>query len=332
MASVSCAARRAGPTGGPAAVVLPDGGPLRVVGVRDRRRLRTRGIPVALSAMARADLRHPANAAGEWFVDTRCIDCGTCRELAPTVFVARGGTSVVARQPDVALEAELAAQACPTQSIGTVSRRLRPGRLYPKEIADGTGVFDCGYAAESSFGATSWFVVRPEGNLLVDSPRWNAGLECSFDAAGGIDHVLLTHCDDVADAERWATRFGTRVWIGEDDRWAAPFATDVIDGEVTVQPGLVAVPVPGHTKGSVVFLLDDTYLFTGDSLAWSHDAGDLTAFRGACWYSWRAQTESLGRLVDRRFEWVLPGHGARARLDDGPARLAALVGRMARTP
>ena len=49
--------------------------------------------------MARVDLRHPANAAGDWFVDERCIDCGTCRELAPVLFADIGPQSVVSRQP-----------------------------------------------------------------------------------------------------------------------------------------------------------------------------------------------------------------------------------------
>ena len=288
--------------------------------------------------MARADLRHPANAAGEWFVDTRCIDCGTCRELAPDLFAAHRGTSVVARQPAgaEALGAELAAQACPTQSIGTASRRPRSDRLFPREVEG--GVFDCGYTSEASFGATSWFVHRPgEGNLLVDSPRFVPHLERAFAERGGVADVLLTHCDDVADAARWADRFGARVWIHAADRWAAPFATDVLEGrdEVELRPGLVAVPTPGHTRGSVVYVLEDRYLFTGDSLAWSHDSGDLTAFRGACWYSWPEQTASLARLAaGHRFEWVLPGHGARVHLDadDSGPRLVSLVERMRRTP
>ena len=47
--------------------------------------------------MARVDLRNQANAAGDWFVDTRCIDCGTCRDIAPDLFTGRavpGSTQV----------------------------------------------------------------------------------------------------------------------------------------------------------------------------------------------------------------------------------------------
>jgi glyoxylase-like metal-dependent hydrolase (beta-lactamase superfamily II)/ferredoxin len=285
--------------------------------------------------MARVDLRNDANVAGDWFVDTRCIDCGTCREVAPDLFTDVRGGSVVARQPGAAdeLDAWLAAQACPTSSIGTASHRPRPGRLYPREVEPGSGVHDLGYCSEDSFGASAWLVVRPSGNVLVDSPRFTEALAGPIAALGGIDHVALTHRDDVADAERWAARFGARVWIHADDRSAAPFATDLLGGEQEIQPGFVAVPTPGHTRGSVVFLLDDRWLFTGDSLAWSHERGDLTAFRGACWFSWEAQTASLAALADRhRFAVVLPGHGARVAADEDELheRLVGLVDRMRR--
>lgn len=285
--------------------------------------------------MARLDLRHPANAEGDWFVDTRCIDCGTCRDLAPSLFAEARGASVIDRQPTAGemTDAWLAAQACPTQSIGTRSRQPRPGRLYPREIEDGSGVFDCGYCSEDSFGASAWFVRRGVGNVMVDSPRFTAALADPIEKMGGLAHVLLTHRDDVADAHRWAGRFGARVWIHADDANAARFATDVVSGveAVDVQPGLAAIPTAGHTKGSMMFLLHRRYLFTGDSLAWDHRRGDLTAFRDACWWSWSEQARSLARLAaNHRFEWVLPGHGARAHAgsDAMHDRLAALVARM----
>ena len=285
--------------------------------------------------MARVDLRNRENVAGDWFVDTRCIDCGTCREIAPDLFVGTAGASVVRRQPvDGEVEgAWLAAQACPTTSIGTMSRSPRPGRLYPREVRPGSGVLDLGYCAEDSFGASAWLVVRPGGNVLVDSPRFTEALAAPIAELGGIDHVALTHRDDVADARRWAERFGSRSWIHADDRRAAPWTTDVLTEEQELAPGFVAIPVPGHTKGSVAFLLEDHWLFSGDSLAWSHEREDLTAFRAACWWSWSEQTASLARLAEQhRFAAVLPGHGARhvGDADDLHDRLLRLVERMRR--
>lgn len=290
---------------------------------------------VPCPSMARLDQRHPANVDGAWFVDTRCIDCGTCRELAPDLFAVHADQSVVASQPGSPAgerRAWLAADACPTASIGRTPRTPKPARLFPL-LVDGP-VFDLGHTAESSFGATSYLVERETGNLLIDAPRFVRPLADRIEARGGIASVLLTHRDDVADADRWAARFGARVWIHRDDAGAAPFADHLIEGTepVEVEPGVVAVPVPGHTRGSVIYVVDRTWAFTGDSLAWSHDRGDLIAFRSACWFSWPEQLRSLARLAEVvDFAWVLPGHGARVGLDraDANRRLRALVTREA---
>src|SRR4051812_2729333 len=128
--------------------------------------------------MARLDQRHPANVDGDWFVDTRCIDCDVARQYAPGLIEAdRDGLSWVARQPETDDEwAEMwrAALACPTQSIGTRSRQRPPAHVFPWTVT--AGVQLCGHNDESSFGAHSYFVRRPAGNLLVDSPRWTRPL------------------------------------------------------------------------------------------------------------------------------------------------------------
>ena len=285
--------------------------------------------------MADPRLRHPANVPGPWFVDTTCIDCDDCRQLAPAVFAesAGHGQSTVWRQPASAEDEEAAARAlvaCPTASIGAQGRTIDADGLFPQEIAD--GVFYCGFNSEQSFGANAFLAVRPEGNLLVDSPRFTTPLVREIERRGGLTHVLLTHQDDVADADRYARHFGAEVWIHEADRSAAPFATQIIRGldAATLRPGLLAIPLPGHTRGSAAFLLESRFLFSGDSLHWSRRRRDLGAFRDACWFSWEAQADSLERLAAYPFEWVLAGHGDRHRAppDEMQRRLRALVGRM----
>ena len=68
---------------------------------------------------------------------------------------------------------------------------------------------------------------------------------------------------------------------------------------------LLAIPVPGHTKGSVVFLFEERCLFTGDSLSWDFTTNDLRAGRRTCWYSWPEQTASLIRLAASLVEFGL---------------------------
>jgi glyoxylase-like metal-dependent hydrolase (beta-lactamase superfamily II) len=277
--------------------------------------------------------RNPASAPGDWYIDSRCIDCGASREVAPGLIVHRRGKSVFARQPageDEERAAWRAVLVCPTASVGTESHRAQPADLFPQELAP--GVYRCGYNAESSFGAHAYFVKRPGGNLLVDSPRHASRLVRKFEELGGVADILLSHRDDVADAGRYAKHFGARVWIHEDDARAAPYATDRLRGAepTEIRKGLLAIPLPGHTQGSVAYLLEETYLFTGDSLAWSREREDLVAFRDACWYSWSEQKKSLARLAAHRFEWVLAGHGGSVKLPGAEmrTRLTALVGRM----
>src|SRR5262249_31743631 len=110
--------------------------------------------------------------------------------------------------------------------------------------------------------------------------------------------------------------------------------TDLIHGvsPVSLADGVVAFPVPGHTRGSVLYVVDDKWLFSGDTLAWFHRDGDLGAFRGATWYSWEALKGSLERFVASpyRFSWIFPGHGKwhGASASEMHERLAALVERM----
>jgi glyoxylase-like metal-dependent hydrolase (beta-lactamase superfamily II) len=283
--------------------------------------------------MAKLAARNPDSAPGDWYVDTSCIDCGASRNVAPGLVVRRDELSIFARQPangEEELAAWRAALVCPTASIGRMARAQPPPGLFPHELAP--GVFRCGYNARSSFGAHSYFVRRDDGNLLIDSPRFTRHLATRFEEMGGVADVLLTHRDDVADAGRFIEHFGAQAWIHQDDRDAAPFAAGILKGidAITIRDRLLAIPVPGHTRGSVVFLLDEQYLFTGDSLAWNVERDDLQAFRDACWYSWEEQTRSLARLAAHRFEWVLAGHGGSMQrpADEMQTRLVALVSRM----
>ena len=111
-----------------------------------------------------------------------------------------------------------------------------------------------------------------------------------------------------------------------------PGAEVVLDGDGPweLAPGFLAIPTPGHTRGHCVLLLGERFLFTGDHLDWDRHEKRLDASYDYCWYSWEQQTESMERLAEFRFEWVLPGHGQRVRLpaDEVRRQMHALVVRM----
>jgi ferredoxin len=260
--------------------------------------------------------RLAANAPGSFYVDSSCIDCGTCRWMAPASFDALGAYSRVYQQPATPqqrLAALKALVSCPTASIGTADKQglKAVAAGFPDLVAD--SVYHCGYHHEDSFGAASYLIVRPGGNVLVDSPRFSRPLVRRMEELGGVDIMFLTHRDDVADHQKFASHFGCRRVLHQDDvgpgtrevemQWTGTAPVDLADD-------LTMIPTPGHTRGSACLLFRQTVLFSGDHLAWSRSLGHLYGFSGACWYDWPTQIDSMRALAGYRFEHVLPGHGA----------------------
>lgn len=285
--------------------------------------------------MADRHKRLDSNVEGNFYVDATCINCDTCRQLAPRSFEEIGDFSAVFYQPESDEHIHQAYQAllaCPVGSIGTEhskkSRLQAAMSSFPLLLED--GVSYCGFNSEKSFGANSYFIEHPDGNWLIDSPRYIKHLVDAFERRGGLAHIFLTHEDDVADADKYATHFGARRIIHRADAGAAPGAEWIIDGEETVRVGsqFQIIPVPGHTAGSMALLYQEKFLFTGDHLWWSPHTKSLGAPTRLIWRK-RVLTDSIQKLLDYRFEWVLAGHGDRTRLpiSEMRAQLQALVAR-----
>lgn len=274
--------------------------------------------------MAHLNLRRPQNTSGDFYVDSTCIDCDTCRWMTPEVFNRSAGKSVVYHQPENELERLRSLQAmlaCPTSSIGTVEKPkdIKDAQLsFPIPVAE--NVYHCGYHAENSYGAASYLITRPEGNILVDSPRFTPPLVKRLEEMGEIRYMYLTHRDDVADHQKFHEHFGCDRILHSDDISADTRAVEIqLSGTETysLDSDLLIIPVPGHSKGHTVLLYANKFLFTGDHLAWSDSRQQLVGFPDVCWYSWSKQVESMRRLLDYNFEWVLPGHGRRYYADAG---------------
>ena len=285
--------------------------------------------------MADEKKRLDSNVAGNFFVDATCINCDTCRQLAPTSFEEVGKFSAVTTQPtdeEPTRQAYQALLTCPVGSIGTE-------HSDPLQMKDAMASFPvqlegevsyCGFNSEKSFGANSFFIEHPEGNWLVDSPRYLKHLVEAFERKGGITYIFLTHKDDVADAEKYAAHFGAKRIIHRADIEAAQDAEWVIEGadSIQVMPQFQIIPVPGHTEGSMALLYKARFLFTGDHLWWDSVQKRLSAPSQLVWRR-HVLVNSIQKLLDYPFEWVLAGHGDRTYLPahEMRAQLQALVER-----
>ena len=314
-----------------------------------------RAPPVTMSA-TRSKLRLPSNVAGPLFVDSSCINCDTCRWMAPETFGHASGQSYVHCQPEEKTERSEALRAmvaCPTGSIrftdrhdGNAQPRMRDvAASFPTPIdASMPNVLHAGYHSSASFGATPYLLAAAAtggANVLIDAPRFNSKLAARFEEMGGLDWILLTHMDDVADHARWAARFpdAQRVMHALDVRdassWPYIDMTDVEiqlsgDGPWELTPGLTALHTPGHSRGHLCFLASGALtggngaLFTGDHLAFSGRLGRLDGFARYGWDLTR-QVGSIRKLAKLPFQWILPGHGRRAHFASENEREAAVL-------
>lgn len=267
--------------------------------------------------MALVQLRRAENVSGDFFVDSSCIDCDLCRQIAPATFSRAVGQSVVHHQPETADE-ELAALkalvACPTASIGALGKHdiKAAVRAFPDPVVENIHI--CGYASEASFGASTYLIRREAGNILVDSPRFAKPLAKRIEEMGGVRFMFLTHRDDVADHDKWAAHFNAeRVMHADEVGRSTADIERILTGNdaVALDDEVLFIPTPGHTRGHTVMLYRDRFLFSGDHLWWSPRFKSLYASPNVNWYSWGEQIRSVEKLLDYDIDWVLPGHGRR---------------------
>lgn len=266
--------------------------------------------------MANKSKKRKENVDGNYYVDSTCIDCGTCYWVCPTSFKRVDGLAAVYHQPinsknedDSAYRAMLS---CPVNAIGVNQKNENQSAadFFPHSISE--NIFHLGFHAENSFGAASYFIQDKFSNIMIDSPRYVKVLANQIQSLGGVHLQLLSHKDDIADTDKYWELFQGKRYIHEYDSVKRTSHYEEFfkgEDEIKLTKDLLVIPVPGHTKGSVCYLYKEKYLFTGDHLAYSENLGHLYAFRSACWYDFDRQIESMKKLLDYRFEYILPGHG-----------------------
>ena len=125
--------------------------------------------------MANPKKQVPENVPGDFFVDSTCIDCDACRQIAPSVFGEAAETSFVKAQPVASADRRQALQAllaCPTGSIGCLGDDDVKAVMKDFPLVIEEPVYYCGYNSPKSYGGNSYLIRHAEGNWLIDSPKF----------------------------------------------------------------------------------------------------------------------------------------------------------------
>lgn len=179
--------------------------------------------------------------------------------------------------------------------------------------------------------ATNTYVIIENSEAVVIDPAENAGAIAGFVAQkqATVKHVLVTHGHfDHIGAVSGLKKLGAKLFISSIDHsliefestggvFSVPdmrFEPDVAvnDGDVLELIGHTfrVISTPGHTPGSVCYLLDDEIIFSGDTLF------NMSVGRTDFEYGDSAElSKSLEKLFAQFHDYeVLPGHGNKTTL------------------
>ena len=187
---------------------------------------------LSLSEIIPSKRPRPQNVKGNLFVDESCIDCDVCRWICPTIYGRKGIKAAVIKQPSTdedKLHAYSAMISCPVGAIRTVAADpivKQALDIFPSEVNkclrfsfsallifslvlstqidpyNIPGIFHLGYHSHETYGATPYLVTRKDGNIMIDTPRFNERLAKSIERLGDLKFIIITHQDDIGDHDK----------------------------------------------------------------------------------------------------------------------------------
>lgn len=187
-----------------------------------------------------------------------------------------------------------------------------------------------------SWGANCYLLMSGEHAAVVDpSPSVIKLMEAIRGHGVKLEKILLTHghFDHVTAIDTLRDATGAEVWIHEADaellgdahknafylffqneRVWRPAEHTMKDGDVLTlgDETIKVIHTPGHTMGSVCFLLEDGRLLTGDTL-FARGYGRYDLYGGNLTLLFESLAKLRALPQDLR---ILPGHGAEATLSD----------------
>ena len=152
-----------------------------------------------------------------------------------------------------------------------------------------------------TLGATAYFIVENESNILVDCPAWNEINQTFLRECGGVRLLFLTHRGAMAKAREIQEVTGCDILIQEQEAYLLPgLKLTVFEREFALSDRILAFWTPGHSPGSAC--LYDTgnggVLFTGRHLLPNREGAPVPLLTAKTFH-WPRQINSVKSIIDR---------------------------------
>ncbi|MEH2061161.1 MAG: MBL fold metallo-hydrolase [Nostoc sp.] len=196
-----------------------------------------------------------------------------------------------------------------------------PRAVFSNEVLRG-GSLQSDFAQESIFafppnrdtlGGTSYFIVRNEGNILIDCPALDQTNQDFLRSHGGVRWLFITHRGAIGKTAEIQQIFGCEVLIQEQEAYLLPGLTvTTFRQELTLDAATQLIWTPGHSPGSSCLYYSELggILFSSHHLL-PNPQGELVPLRTAKTFHWPRQIQSLQLLLERftpeTLRYICPG-------------------------
>jgi len=164
-----------------------------------------------------------------------------------------------------------------------------------------------------TLGATAYFIVRNEGNILIDCPAFNKTNLDFLHLQGGVHRLFLTHRGAIGKTAEIQHSFKCEVLIQEQEAYLLPgLSVTTFNQELSLDSTAQLIWTPGHSPGSSCLYYNNLggVLFSGRHLV-PNLQGEPAPLRTAKTFHWNRQIKSLQSLLERftpaTLQYLCPG-------------------------
>ena len=164
-----------------------------------------------------------------------------------------------------------------------------------------------------TLGGTAYFIVRNEGNILIDCPAWDKNNQDFLESNGGVSWLFITHRGAIGKSTEIQKTFQSEILIQEQEAYLLPKSrVTAFTEQFTIDSAMQVIWTPGHSPGSSCFYYNSQggILFSGRHLVPNRE-GQPVPLRTSKTFHWYRQIKSIRSLLEtftpQTLEHICPG-------------------------
>ena len=164
-----------------------------------------------------------------------------------------------------------------------------------------------------TLGGTAYFIVRNEGNILIDSPAWDKNNQDFLESNGGVSWLFISHRGAIGKSAEIQKTFGCEILVQEQEAYLLPESkVTAFTDKFTIDSVSQAIWTPGHSPGSSCFYHNSEggILFSGRHLVPNRQA-EPVPLRTSKTFHWHRQIKSIKLLLEnftpQTLKYICPG-------------------------